>query len=379
MGDALDTVLGIEDRLSHNGVAAPAPVDTHSVPAPLESGLAGIEYSPIPLSELGPSKPPPWMWEGYIARGYTTLLTGLFKAGKTTLLSHMLRDLERGGPLIAEPSTRPVLVLSEEASGHWRGRRDKLSLGDRIHLQSHPFLGRPSLTQWHTLIELVSESVATDPGYGLVVFDTLPSLWPLVDENDASAMLATLTPLRRITQAGAAVLLMHHPRKGDATEGRAARGSGALPGFVDVIVELRRFTPDNAHDRRRVLTAYGRFDDVPPEAVLELGDDGYRVVGDKATVSVSDRREAIVTTLPTEPPGLTAEELHEAWPTQPRPGLRTIKGDLNAEWHEERLGRGGGGKKGDPYRFWRPGIHSGSPTPLGTGNESKGATDGLPF
>jgi hypothetical protein len=34
------------------------------------------------------------------------------------------------------------------------------------------------------------------------------------------------------------VLLVHHPRKGKTLAGQAARGSGALPSFVDILIEM---------------------------------------------------------------------------------------------------------------------------------------------
>src|SRR5690606_8737705 len=38
-----------------------------------------------------------WIWQGYLARGATTLLTSQWKAGKTTLVSVLLARLARGG------------------------------------------------------------------------------------------------------------------------------------------------------------------------------------------------------------------------------------------------------------------------------------------
>ncbi len=59
-------------------------------------------------------------------------------------------------------------------------------------------------------------------------------------------MMDALTPLSQIMEAGAGVLLVHYPRKGDVGEGQASRGSSALPGFVDTIFELRRFSAQDA-------------------------------------------------------------------------------------------------------------------------------------
>src|SRR5262249_38726738 len=150
------------------------------------------------------------------------------------------------------------------------------------------------------------------------------------DENDAARVLAALSPLHRITAAGAALLLVHHPRKGDASEFQAARGSGALSGFVDVIVELRRLNPGDHRDRRRVLTAISRFDETPPEAVIELTEDGYRTVGSKADARRADRLHVIGAHLPNDPPGATPEEIKAGWPAGgiPEPSIRTLRRDL---------------------------------------------------
>ena len=57
-----------------------------------------------------------------------------------------------------------------------------------------------------------------------------------------------------------AILLVHHLGKNDRGEGAASRGSGALPGFVDVIVEMRRFEADDRNDRKRVLAGWSSTD-----------------------------------------------------------------------------------------------------------------------
>jgi len=49
-------------------------------------------------------------------------------------------------------------------------------------------------------------------------------------------MLDFLHSLSPLTAAGMAVWLQHHPRKGRTPSGQASRGSGALPGFVDILM-----------------------------------------------------------------------------------------------------------------------------------------------
>src|SRR5438309_2264725 len=81
------------------------------------------------------------------------------------------------------------------------------------------------------------QALRRDVGIDLFVIDPLAAFLP-GDENNAAAILAALSPLRRLTDAGLAVELLHHPRKEGSADGRWARGSGALLGFVDVLIEM---------------------------------------------------------------------------------------------------------------------------------------------
>ena len=153
--------------------------------------------------------------------------------------------------------------------------------------------------------------------------------------------------LRRITDAGAAILLVHHPRKGDASEGQASRGSGALPGFVDIIVELRRFSAKERNDRRRTLTSYSRFDETPPDAVIQLAEDAcsYQYIGSRHDVSQSMRFDAVTDVLPLGPPGINVTEILSRWKEEidhmDPPGERTLREDLRAGFKAGRWKREG--------------------------------------
>jgi len=187
--------------------------------------------------------------------------------------------------------------------------------------------------------------------------------------------------LHQLSATGAALLMSHHPRKSDGSEGTASRGSGALPGFVDTIVELRRYDPERDTDRRRVLRGYSRFSETPHETVLELrpGNVGYVTLGGKSDVRQADRLAVIVRILPGVAPGLTVEEVHAAWPDDagiPRPSVRTLKGDLTACRQAIFTGTG---VKGDPKRYYTPPpeFRQTPKTPHLAGMESEAAPDAL--
>ncbi len=342
------------------------------------------DWTPKPLSVLASSGAGvPWLLEGYIARGSFTLFTGLWKAGKTTFLSYLLRSFGDGAPFANLGSSKcRVLVVTEEAESMWEHRRDELNLGDHVEIISRPFLGRPEMATWGTFAEYLAK-VVKERDFALVVLDSLPNLSPVKDENDAAQTISALTHLYGVADTGAAVLLISHPKKGDAAEGQATRGTGATPAFVDIIVEMRRHDPER-RDTRRVLTAYSRYDETPLELVLDYEPgNGYRALGTKAEATASERLATVRTVLPAELPGLTVEQILAAWPDDAsRPGERTLKSDLADAKAIPGAGIvcSGQGVKGDPYRYHSgdtvsaaqdgqeiecPDLGSDSPTPPG--------------
>lgn len=333
-----------------------------SFPAYKTLGLQELNWAtPIPASALGSGEPIGWRWYGYAAVGHVTLFTGLWKAGKTTLLAHLLAAFEHGGDLAGTVTPGRVLVVSEESAALWQRRITDLSIGDHAEFLIRPFKLRPTQRLWEQFIEHLA-GLAERHSYAVVIFDTLSTLWPVTNENDAAETLTALTPLHRITEAGAAVLLVHHPRKSEGDQGQASRGSGALPGFVDIIIELRRFDPQRREDRRRVLTTYSRFDETPGKVVIELTDDGYTTVGTKAESTRRDRLEVVAELLPDTEPGLTAAEVRDAWPDDgiPKPGLRSLHADLLYGYEQRRWQRTGEGKKGDAFRFLQGNTYRGA-------------------
>ncbi len=298
-----------------------------------------------------------WLWGGFIAPGMITLLTGLWKAGKSTMLAHVLRALDGSATEFAGQVVSPgkALVISEEAERHWVTRRDSLGLGDHISIMSRPFMFNPDLRSWNRLLEHVAVMVRVE-GFDLVVFDSLPNLWPVRDENSAPEVKAAMLPMNRITEAGAGILCVAHPKKGDAGEGQATRGSGALPSFVDVIVELRRYDAERREDTRRVLTTYSRFDETPIEVVLDYTPQvGYNAQGTRADARTNGRHDIILAVVTWEKSGQTTDEILADWPeNSPKPSRRTLAYDLDyMAGQQGDILRHGAGRRNDPYRYHR--------------------------
>jgi hypothetical protein len=299
-----------------------------------------------------------WPWHGYLAAGSITLWTSRWKAGKTTLLAVLLARRVTGGQL-AGRGVAPgrTALVSEESRALWELRRRRLDFGNHTCFQFRPFLGKPSFAQWLALIDHLAR-LGESHGVDLVAIDSLSHFLPGRTENLAAPMLEALAPLRQLTERRMAVLLLHHPRKGEVAEGQAARGSGALSSFVDILVEMdccRRARAGD--DRRRTLRGFSRHDETPRELVIELNAEGtdYAALGDLARDEFRENWARIREALAGAAGKLTWREIAGRWPDDGRPPAETSL----RRWLKEALARGelrceGPGTRESPLRYWLP-------------------------
>ena len=305
---------------------------------------------PINLLKRGGNGGNSWLWDGYLARGSVTLFSALPKCGKTTLITHLLKALHTGGNFLGR-SLLPgrAVVISEESQLVWAERAERLGLQDSISVLSRPFFSRPSPEDWVAFMVHMKEYLEGNPA-DLLVLDTLADLWPVRDENSAIDVQAALKPLRHLSE-GRSVLCVHHLRKKDGSEGTGSRGSGALAGFVDILMELRRAKSSiDPHQTKRTISAFGRYPGIPHEWVIELdpATENYHFA-DKTEKQVRSSSEELTETildLLAENPGMTWKELWQDLPTELRKNQIRFRDLLNQEeskfWRKEQLpGQGG--------------------------------------
>lgn len=258
------------------------------------------------ITELPPTLPIEWVFEGYLAKGRITELAGIGKGGKTTLVANLIKNMKEGKDLIGQKVAKgKALVISEENHDEWSDRRDRDTLGDNIGLLCQPFNTKPTEDEWLRLIESVA---ARQKGYDLVVIDTLANLWPVVDENKSGGVIAALTPLRMIANKRTAVLVIHHTRKSGGSEGKASRGTGGLPAFVDILMEYNRYGQGST--TKRVITAFSRRPETPTELVIDYKDNEYVLLQPEGKEGKKRKKETdILEELKRAPNGMTQEEL----------------------------------------------------------------------
>jgi hypothetical protein len=335
---------------SANGKASGDGINDSSPKAPRGGGII---WNPLPISQLKRIAPPDsWVWEGILAPGKITLLSAEAKAGKTTLLSLLYQRMTTGGNLCgATVSAGRVIVVSEEPADIWLDRRECLALGDHLEILSMPFVTKPTQHEWERMIGQAVQALEQHPA-NLVVWDTLSHLWWVADENDNAKEAAALMPLRQLCESGASLALVHH----FGAERNGPRGGTELRGFPDVLADLHLYKQGEFVNRRRILKIRGRLNAAPSQLVMELnaaGDDYFIIEG--AIESGLPTLWAVLQTLiPSQPPGWSAQEFRQHWPSSPAPEQKRLLPVVADNWQSAGWQRSGEGKKNDPYRYWLP-------------------------
>lgn len=272
---------------------------------------------PVLITTLSSEQTPvDWLWEGFLAKGQFTLFASLWKAGKTTLICWLLKSIENQSQFIGKDTKNAnVLIISEESEAIWAKRKEEYQLGNNIWLSCRPLNRKTNTQQWVQFISKTAE-FCDDNNIEFVIIDTLATFWPVRDENDATQVTSALLPLNTLLEKDLVVMVVHHDRKSGGEEGTASRGSGALPAYADIIVEFRRFDPSKRNDTRRVIKTYSRYEETPPELVLELTPDGYEVHGTKAQVVQQEKMSLLLDIVPFEPASYSIDKVLSEWPEE---------------------------------------------------------------
>ena len=295
----------------------------------------------------------PWVVEPWVAAGSITELAGKVKAGgKTTFMLHMVKSLLTGTPFLGKTTTQtPVVLLSEQGPRSLRAalsRAELLERDDLSVLHYHLVTTMP----WEAQCGLARDE-AQRIGARVVVVDTLGQFASISGdaENDAGKAMEVMRPIQQLAATSdLAVIVLRHDRKGGGDVGESARGSSAYAGAVDIVLRIRR---GDGHSREtvRIIDGLSRFDETPDEFVVELTNRGYEARGTSSQVAYDEAKGAIWRTLSTsEGDAQSKPDVCKAAEVTQSTGGRVL--DYYVE--EGIAKRVGGGKRGDPYLYWRP-------------------------
>ena len=294
-----------------------------------------------------------WLWHGFVGKGNTTLLTSMWKAGKTTLLS-MLLSLRKTGGTLAGLAVKPgkTVVISEEHTGLWAERARRYDFGGNVCFFCRPFRNLPTPQEWQALISRILE-LRQEHRFDLAVIDPLAPY--LRGENQARNIFDALLPLGALTQAGMGLMILHHPGKGEKPIGQAARGSGALLGHVDISIEMRHPGGD-PYTRRRRFHALSRHADTPRRLFLELNPEAtdYLPVPDTEN-DCPFQWNVLSMVLEDAQQKLTRRDILAEWPEDfDKPSPVTLYRWLKHALDNNMIRCEGTGRNTDPFRYWLP-------------------------
>ena len=215
-----------------------------------QAELAAAEFDALPLPPAAPAKAGhrrligpddlaemagrAYRVKGLLAERDVGCLFGPPGAGKSLLAPFLAYRIAQGEPFFGLRTKQgPVIyVAAEDESGmasRMRALRGRHGTAPFLLTQgvSDLNVGSPDLA-W-----LLSEVESRRPA--LVVIDTLAMAWPGTIENEADSMGRVVAVARRLTEWGAAVLLVHHSNK--AQDG-TPRGHSLLNGALDMAIAL---------------------------------------------------------------------------------------------------------------------------------------------
>jgi len=222
--------------------------------------------------------------EGFVYAGCLNLVSGEPKAGKSTLVWHIVNAISQGAPFLNKPTRKSrVLYVTEQNEVSFRQETQGI---EGFSTNPNLFILLPEDAQATTWLNRIEEwgEIATKSGSSIIVIDTFGafSSLPVGGENDAASISERMMQLKKLYKGrpNLAIILVHHVRKPSSdpklakeyADLRDARGSNSIVGCVDHCVMLskgsRGSTFRNIHTEGRVTQeSYG---------TIKLTDMGYK-------------------------------------------------------------------------------------------------------
>jgi len=252
-------------------------------------------FNPVSAGDLLSKELPeiPWLWEPYIPTGSLFLLVAYMKVGKSTFAYALITSIAQGKPFMGGKTKKGgVLILAVEEHGRDVTRRLK-SFGMQPEHPIHVHTG--CLSNNKKTLKAIREYVIANK-IKLVLVDSLSRFWNVWDENDNARVTREVSPLLDLArETGAAIGLIHHERKSGGEGGRNIRGGSALFGLVDQALMLDH--RQGGTRNQRVLKTLGRYEESPPEVIIELEGTEYRVLGTPEELNEDEVKSEIVNIL----------------------------------------------------------------------------------
>jgi AAA domain len=258
--------------------------------------------------------------DGFIVRGWSHLLAGWWRLGKSELMAATILPWLRLG--------EKVLWITEEPDSIWV---DRAAMFDEIydpvpweHLTLMDALSAPP----NELLEKAS-NLAED----VVIVDTIREVCGNESMKDDDAVHRAMGPwLRRLRDDHITSVYVAQHRKAAGEQGERVMGSVTLPAKFDIVLELERV---EGHERQRRLTARRRRRATAPLTYEMDDDDRIVVVPDGRSRGRVEVEAAVVSQVTASAEPLTTAEVRRRM--TPQPSLDSVLRALTAGAKDGRI------------------------------------------
>jgi hypothetical protein len=190
--------------------------------------------------------------DGYVVKGWTHLLAGWWRLGKTELMAATVLPWLRSG--------LRIVWVTEEPDSIWADRADTFDeIYAPVPYDNLILIDATSATPMELL-----EKVATIES-DVVIADTIREVCGIASMKDDDAVRSAVSPwLRRLRDGHRTLIFLTQHRKAAGEHGERVEGSVALPSQFDVVLELSAV---EGHDHQRRLTVRRRRAQTAPLTV----------------------------------------------------------------------------------------------------------------
>jgi hypothetical protein len=314
-----------------------------------------------------------WIVPGFVAKGGITELGAKVKIGKTTLVLNLVHAVADGSEFLGNPTLRtPTVYLTEQPMVSFRQAMERAGLLGREDFHVLQYIETRGMPWQGVVAEAIRECKRV--GAMLLVIDTLPQFAGLKgdSENNSGDALAAMEPLLQAAAEGIGIVLVRHERKSGGDVGDSGRGSSAFAGAVDIVLSLRK-PEGNAKKTQRVLHALSRFSETRDGILIELTEGGYVSLGGIEMAALKAAKDSILAIAPeSELEAMDLKELAESAEVPRATAQRAVK-EQEGEGDLVKVGKG---KRGDPYRYFRPKKRSCPTSDIGGQKESGEGSSG---
>jgi len=171
-----------------------------------------------------------WVVDDFLPEGSLTMLSGESGSGKSTITLLLASAVAEGKPFLGHPTKQKKVIIidRENGGGIYKERFGRLRVGKHENIT---YWGgwepvEPQGPEFEPYLQIAKEHQP------LMIFDSFIAFLGENSEQDASEVRRYTNDFRKLAQAGATVVFIHHTGKADST--KQYRGSSDIKASIDM-------------------------------------------------------------------------------------------------------------------------------------------------